>query len=829
MQASKVRGGAGARQRCRRWRRLRPPHPAWRRSVDPGHRVLRVALDHDRELLRQRHDAGHCGLERQEDGTCESGAERHVDEGAAGRVADDDATDVAFADQCLEGGFEFVGCDSEFFHGGSPRGLAYCSAMKSARLTTVLKPGEFPDATSAPWRATRCRPQTVTMQSESKRTVTASASWYGSTVSEFVSATEDTILGVLASASTYADEVDQKRAWQSQIVLLKQALAGLGGWIYLEFDIPRLGSRIDAVIVSGSAIIPIEFKVGERDFRRADVEQAWDYALDLKNFHEASHAADLYPLLVATNANIVDLAWEKPAADGVRPPRRCNAASLRDVIHAAAAQSVGQVIDGDWWCRSPYRPTPTIIQAARALYARHTVEAISRSDAGATNLRVTSRRVEEIIDDARRTSTKAIIFVTGVPGAGKTLVGLNIATRRSDVTDATHTVYLSGNGPLVAVLRESLTRDEVARLKAKGEKCRKGVVASPIKSFIQNVHHFRDDGLRSGATAPSDHVVIFDESQRAWNLEMTRNFMAKRKGRPDFAQSEPEFLLGYMDRHADWAAVICLVGGGQEINRGEVGIGAWLDAVQTSFQHWHVYISPSLSGAEYDAGPAIEALRAEAQVTDDTRLHLSVSMRSFRAERVSGFVKAVLDSEMSDAHAILMSFQERYPIAVTRDLDAARRWVRAHARGSERYGLVASSSAMRLKPHAIDVRVNVDPVHYFLSDASDTRSSYYLEDAATEFQIQGLELDWVVMNWDADLRYCGTGWSHHAFRGDVWQNVLKPDRRRHLINAYRVLMTRARQGMVIFVPRGSTSDPTRLPEFYDPTYEYLIKSGVSEL
>jgi Uncharacterized conserved protein (DUF2075) len=701
--------------------------------------------------------------------------------------------------------------------------------MHPARLATELKPGEFPDATSPPWRQPRSRPQTVTMQLESKQPVTASASWYGTTVSEFVSAAPDSILGALASASSFADEVDQKRTWQSEIVLLQDALTGLDGWIYLEFDIPRLGSRIDAVIVTGSAIVPIEFKVGEHDFRRADVEQAWDYALDLKNFHEASHAADLYPILVATNANFADEAWEMPAADGVRPPRRCNAASLRDVIHAVAAQSVGQVIDGDAWCRSPYRPTPTIIQAARALYGRHTVDSISRSDAGATNLRVTSRRVEEVIDDARRTSSKSIAFVTGVPGAGKTLVGLNIATRRGDVTDSTHAVYLSGNGPLVAVLRESLTRDEVARLKAKGEKRRKGAIALPIKSFIQNVHHFRDEGLRSEVNAPSDHVVIFDESQRAWNLEKTRSFMASKKGRPDFTQSEPEFLLGYMDRHADWAVVVCLVGGGQEINRGEVGIGAWLDAVRSSFLHWRVYVSPSLTGAEYAAGSAIEALRTEARVTDDTRLHLSVSMRSFRAERVSSFVQAVLDGETSDAREMLASFQARYPISVTRDLDAARLWVRARARGSERYGLVASSNAMRLKPHAIDVRVKVDPVHYFLSDSADTRSSYYLEDAATEFQIQGLELDWAVMTWDADLRQTDKGWSFHDFHGDRWKTVRKADRRRFLMNAYRVLLTRARQGMVIFVPRGDERDSTRRPEFYDPTYAYLVESGMNEL
>ena len=513
-----------------------------------------------------------------------------------------------------------------------------------------------------------------------------------------------------------------------------------------------------------------------------------------------------------------------------RPIQRFpNASELRDVVISGCALGKGESVDGDEWGRSPYRPTPTIIQAARALYSRHAVESISRNDAGATNLRLTSARVEEVIDAAKAAGTKAIVFVTGVPGAGKTLVGLNIATRRSDEHDATHAVYLSGNGPLVAVLRESLTRDEVARRKERGEKARKGAIGQPIKAFIQNVHHFRDEGVRNTIDAPSDHVVIFDESQRAWNLEQTRNFMARRKGLKDFSQSEPEFLLAYVDRHPDWGVVICLVGGGQEINTGEAGIGAWFDAIRTKFPHWNVYLSPSLTGSEYAAKGALKELQSAIVVHHDQDLHLAVSMRSFRAESVSSFVRAVLDSDTDAASRFLAGIHDKYPIMLTRDLGKAREWVRDQSRGSERYGLVASSLAMRLKPYAIDVRVAVDPVHYFLADSSDTRSSYYLEDAATEFHIQGLELDWVVMNWDADLRHTGHGWSHHAFRGVKWQRVNKAERQRYLANAYRVLMTRARQGMVIFVPEGERRDETRPPEFYDGTYAFLRGIGLREI
>lgn len=432
------------------------------------------------------------------------------------------------------------------------------------------------------------------------------------------------------------------------------------------------------------------------------------------------------------------------------------------------------------------------------------------------------------MEEARQNQRKMIIFVTGVPGAGKTLVGLNVATKKRDQTQPTHAVFLSGNGPLVDVLREALTRDEVARLRKRLDKTRKGVVAQKVKAFIQNVHHFRDAGLRDNA-APSDHVVIFDEAQRAWNREMTSSFMLRKKKRVGFNQSEPEFLISYLDRHDDWAVVICLVGGGQEINRGEAGISAWLDAIKTTFPSWHVYVSPDLTDSEYAAGHALDTLRGRANVVQDDSLHLAVSMRSFRAENVASFVKAILDCESGKARDILMPMSSRYPIALTRDLDKAKQWIRKHARGSERFGLVASSGAQRLKPHAIDVRVEINPIHWFLNDSDDTRSSFYMEDAATEFQVQGLELDWVCMTWDADLRFAKSDWKYHSFVGSKWTSIHKLERQQYLRNAYRVLLTRARQGMVIFVPTGDSSDATRTPAHYDSTFEYLAGTGITVL
>lgn len=620
---------------------------------------------------------------------------------------------------------------------------------------------------------------------------------------------------------------NQKEAWQQQLAILRGALVGLNGLICFEFIVPRMGRRIDVVLVLDPVLFVIEFKVGEVEFTRAALDQVWDYALDLKNFHAASHEAALVPLLVATGAaEASDPSPLKADPDHVYTPLLVTPAKLRATIdHCRTEIPANTSLHIQTWLNASYRPSPTIVEAARALYAQHSVEAIARYDAGAPNLAITSRRIEELIDEARRLRRKSICFVTGVPGAGKTLVGLNIATQRRDEHDLTHAVFLSGNGPLVAVLREALTRDEVDRGKAKGKRTRKGEVRKRVESFIQNIHHFRDEAIKDPAP-PHERVVIFDEAQRAWNRQQTSNFMRRKKGQPDFDQSEPEFLIRYMDRHDDWALIVCLVGGGQEINTGEAGISEWLSAAKEKFPHWHLYISEHLQDSEYGAAANLTALRDHPQTHLEPYLHLAVSMRSFRAENVSAFVKALLDVEHDAARSLFAQIKDRFPILLTRDLNTAKKWVRQQARGTERFGLVASSKAMRLKPHAIDIRVSIDPVHWFLNERDDTRSSYYLEDAATEFQVQGLELDWTCVTWDADLRIGQSGWSFHDFRGDRWTNINNTDNRAYLKNAYRVLLTRARQGMIIFVPPGENEDPTRTSGFYDTTYNYLLGLGI---
>ena len=638
-----------------------------------------------------------------------------------------------------------------------------------------------------------------------RTTAASSRAWFSASIGEFLQTQPDAVVGRLATNSDFTLLLTQKDAWLAQIGFLQAHLVGLSGSLFLEFNIPRMGRRIDTVLLIGPVVFVIEFKVGESAFERAAVDQVWDYALDLKNFHEASHSVSIVPILIATGATKSMPFNLRADEDKVYRPVLVHPTGFREAIDVALRTVTGEVLDDHHWSGAPYHPTPTIIEAARALYAQHSVEVIARYDAGAQNMHVTSSRIEELVDEARALNRKLICFVTGVPGAGKTLVGLNLATRRRDMDQPTHAVFLSGNGPLVAVLREALTRDEVVRQKSVGIPVRKGKVAESVKAFIQNVHNFRDDALFD-SVPPAERVVIFDEAQRAWNLRQTASFMRRKKNRAGFSDSEPEFLISCMDRHTDWVVIVCLVGGGQEIHTGEAGIDAWLEAVNSRFPHWHMHISSKLTDTEYAAGKALEVIRQRQNTHFDDSLHLSVSMRSFRADNVSAFVKALLDCEKQPAREAFVRLVDRYPIAVTRDLSRAKQWIRGHARGTERFGLIASSKAQRLKPHAVDIRVDVNPVHWFLNGKEDTRSSYYLEDAATEFQVQGLELDWACVSWDGDLRFTGSGWSFHDFRGDRWCNIANGDNRRYLRNTYRVLLTRARQGMVIFVPPGDASD-----------------------
>jgi hypothetical protein len=649
-------------------------------------------------------------------------------------------------------------------------------------------------------------------------------SYYRSSVDDFLEDDANRIIGELALENHFDLQESQRDAWFSQILILKSALNGLStGFLFFELYIPRMGKRVDAVLLLEGLVFVLEFKVGAEEHQSAAIDQVEDYALDLKNFHEGSHLARIVPILISTKGKSEQHAPVVFAADLVASPLLTNASDLGGLIRHVCSTQTTATLDADHWIATGYKPTPTIIEAAEVLYRTHSVEDIARSDAGAKNLRETTDCVSAVIDDARLRTRKTICFVTGVPGSGKTLAGLGMATRRSSEHADEHAVFLSGNGPLVNVLREALARD-----KTKREGVKKSVAERQVSSFIQNIHHFRDQYIRD-KSVPSEKVVVFDEAQRAWSRDKATDFMRRERSMPDFDMSEPEFLISVMDRHLDWCTVVCLIGGGQEINTGEAGISEWITALQTRFPNWDVHVSPRISLPDYSGSSEVETFLASPRVQLQQHLHLAVSMRSFRAETLSTFVGHIVDNEQFAAGEAFRSIEANYPVFLTRELNVARCWLRTKARGTERFGLIASSGALRLRPEGIHIKAKIDPPNWFLNADNDVRSSCYMEEVASEFDVQGLELDWAGVCWDADFRYIDGHWMHYAFSGTKWQSVKAESRQIYLKNAYRVILTRARQGMVIFIPKGDAADRTRPSEYYDETFDYLRSCGLPVL
>ena len=642
--------------------------------------------------------------------------------------------------------------------------------------------------------------------------------YYGKSIADFIQEDDLNILGTLAKNHGYQTlEKSQQNAWERQITILKSQLAELTGYIYFEFSIPRMGKRVDNIVILGDKIFLLEFKIGSEQYDKYAIDQVIDYALDLRNFHEGSHYANLIPILIAEKAPIFENNFQ--TVQNLDHAILLNAHNLHEFFKLYDSNSL---MDVAAWEQSSYKPTPTIIEAAQALYQNHDVEEITRSDAGAKNLSATANCISNIIEQAKQGNKKAICFVTGVPGAGKTLAGLNIANQRLKVAEDEHAVFLSGNGPLVQVLQEALARNRAIKNKIKKETALK-----ETRAFIQNIHHFRDEYLKN-SQAPTEKVVVFDEAQRAWNQHQTSKFMSQKRGQSDFNQSEPEFLIEVMNRHQNWCVIVCLIGEGQEINTGEAGLVAWMQALQSSYPDWQVHYSNLIVNQDnYLQDAAIKNWLSTTGV-EQNHLHLATSVRSFRSEKVSAWVHALLDMD-EQAKSLWKEIQSNYPIVLTRDLQKAKAWVKAQAKGSERYGLVASSGARRLKALGVHVKNEIDVANWFLNPKYDVRSSYFLEDVATEFDVQGLELDWVCLAWGDNFYYQDNQWHYQSFKGCKWQNINKEEDKQFTKNAYRVLLTRARQGMVIWIPEGSESDNTRQKEFYDGTYQYLKSIGINEL
>lgn len=650
-------------------------------------------------------------------------------------------------------------------------------------------------------------------------------SYYSATIAEFLQQSDSEILGIIHSNDISAETtIQQSNTWESEVQILKNQLRSFSdGRIIFEYTIPRMGKRVDTVVLYKNIVFLLEFKVGDKEYRQSTYDQVYDYALDLRNSQKESHNKLLVPIMVSTRAaTITNVIRER---DRVIEPLRCNAGNIADVISMVASRYNESDFDYVEWENSEYLPTPTIVEAAQALYRGHNVHDITRSDAGAENLTVTTDEINRIIEHSKANGRKSICFVTGVPGAGKTLVGLNIAIQRSDAQQGEHAVFLSGNFPLVTVFQEALARDKVEQEKQRGNRVSKADALRSTSAFIQIIHKYRDSFVGNN-NIPPERVAIFDEAQRAWTEDMIAKFMQTKKGVANFEYSEPEFLISTMDRHQDWAVIICLVGGGQEINTGEAGLPEWFDSLRRAFPYWDVYITPQLNDEEYRREREWDDMISDLRIHENPDLHLATSVRSFRTPDLAAFVKAVLDVDTDAAKELYSRIKDKYPIVLTRDLNKAKKWVREQSLGTTRYGLLASIGALRLNPEGIFVKNEVSVANWFLNGKDDVRSSYYLEDVVSEFDIQGLELDYSIVAWDADFRFDGEQWGYYNFSGSRWMNVASEDRKLYLKNAYRVLLTRARQGMVIFIPEGSDTDQTRKREWYDRTYKYLTDLGM---
>jgi len=643
-----------------------------------------------------------------------------------------------------------------------------------------------------------------------------------------------------AYASGFATHYSkQTEAWQRGLDLLGEVAHQLceilptsqEWWLFFEFEIPRRGRRPDVVMIADDLIFVIELKIGAASFQSADVWQVLSYALDLRDCHRGSHERRIIPMLIATSAaTSSEESPTEPPCGVVFPVVRIGGTN-REAIAARIVQLHQQLHDVSApaiapheWETSAYRPTPSIIEAAERLYAGHGVTDISHSFA--KNLDVTSSALLRAIRSSEKFKRRTILFVTGIPGAGKTLTGLNAvhdpSTREGGRPAA---VFLSGNGPLVKIVREALVRD-----RQRGG-VRRHDASRTVATFIDNVHRFISCyALQQPNEPPYENAVVFDEAQRAWDAAA----VFKKHG---ICKSEPQLILEIMERAPNWCAVVALVGGGQEIHRGEAGLEEWGRALNERPMPWRVVASPEVlaRGASVAGHQLFEKDPQESlHFVEAPELHLDVSVRSPRARRIGEWVNALVTNQSREPN-IEGDASSEFPVVVTRDLSEARNWLRQRSDGQQRCGLLASSGAIRLRAEGIEVSSGFRRAYpyeeWFLSGPEDTRSSMRLEVAATEFECQGLELDWAGVCWGGDFVIGAErgNWICRRFRGTKWQAVRGHGEQRYLANKYRVLLTRARCGIVIWIPRGSPDDVTRDPRLFDATADFLRKQGVAAI
>jgi hypothetical protein len=668
--------------------------------------------------------------------------------------------------------------------------------------------------------------------------------WFACTGAELLSLTPDEVAARLAATQMsrrLPGEPAQLDAWRAQAAILQAAVreAGGQGWrIAFEYELLRLEKRIDAVLLTDRAILVLEFKAGATKITPAFRAQAEDYAQDLLDFHALSRAHPIIPIVVATRCETPAPLQAPLPLPGVHAVAEAGAASLPGLLRHLdrILPAPATKLDGAAWCAAPYRPVPSIVEAAATLFARNSVAEIAAARADTANLTRTTEAIERALCEAREAGQRVVVFVTGIPGAGKTLCGLNVVfgeTRRDG------TAFLTGNAPLVAVLREALACNRA------GLDLALGPAADPLRrslagrlrqarqetsQALQNVHRFLADNARR-QDPPAERVIVFDEAQRAWDADQASRDTQRRVS--TLTMSEPAHTLEIMGRHPGFAGIVALIGNGQEINTGEAGLAEW-GAVIAATPGWRAVAAPR----------ALEATEPAQRLTQghppwlrlDRDLDLTVSLRSVRAERGAAWVDAALRGDAAEAAAHSRAMGDDMPVFVTRSLPQARAALRALTPGLRRAGFVRSSGARRLRAEGFDAQLmgTDEPVTWFLERWPDIRASDALEVAATEYACQGLELDTVGLAWDLDFRRDAQGWQAWRFAGRDWQRVHGAAEATYIRNTYRVLLTRARYETVIWVPEGSRAgdpfhDPTRDAARYDAIAGFLLACGARPL
>ena len=672
--------------------------------------------------------------------------------------------------------------------------------------------------------------------------------YFRQTIDTFLTSSPAEIAGVLQeayAADGFASQYTQQtRAWRDVIPVLQTQLRTLvadrpevRGWaILLEYPLYRLRRRIDLVILAGDAIVVVECKVGSKQFSAEDRRQVEEYALDLRDFHAASACQRIVPILWSTHAEEPS---DAPAQfmhpdTSVAPVLCVGAIGFARCLAALPSSRSKDPIVAEEWDRSPYRPVPSVIDAATLIFSGHGVKSIANADAD--NLGSAASRLVGLICEARELGKRYLLILTGVPGSGKTLAGLNVVHTAIEggIEKKGDIVYLSGNTPLVVVIREALARDEYRRCKHQDKERRSLYdIRRDVRVRVQHINDFLQQSLRgTPQEPPNEHVIVFDEAQRAWD---------EKHGQEKFSRtaSEPLLLLELMSRHADWSVCVCLVGSGQEINSGEEGVRGWGNALRNLEprlrREWSVFAPPDvLSGASSAGSFWLGEPPPEVATQIECDLQLRVPQRSYRSPSVSKWVNHVLAGDETAASSTALELCE-YPILVTRSLGKAKQWLRDHSRGERRFGLVASSGARRLRADGLGTFLHASAgneiAHWYLNPRGDIRSSFALEVPANEYTCQGLELDRVCVCWGGDLLWndAGGSWSYFRLSGTAWQLVRETSARRFLENSYRVLLTRAREGLILWVPEGENSDPTRSPAALNATAEFLERCGARRL